>query len=303
VIDEHIRQVFAGAGAEGQLHAVPVHARTTVGAEPGGREVGVGADDPVVIASIFKVLLVLEFARQVVAGQLDPRERVRVTAADRLGGWGTAGCLDDVELSLRDLAYFSMSVSDNSAADLLLSRVGLDTVRLLAKELGLKRTRIVGGPRELLESMLAEVGARDEREFAVRYPALSDERKRRLAVLDPRHTTAGTPREITRLLRLIWTDAAGPPQACAMVRDLMARQVFRHRLVSGFPDDVSVAAKTGTLPGLHMEAGVVRYPDGECYAVAVFARTHDLTASRTTVDAAIGRAAGIAVGHLRGDGR
>jgi beta-lactamase class A len=305
VIEERIRQAFTAAGTEGQLHAIPVHAGATVagevGAVPGNGEVAVGADDLVVIASIFKVLLVLEFARQVVAGQLDPRERVLVTAADRLGGWGTAGCLDDVELSLRDLAHFAMSVSDNSAADLLLARVGLDTVRLLAEELGLDRTRIVGGPRDLLESMFAEVGACDEREFAVRYPALPDDRKRRLAVLDPRHTTASTPREITRLLQLIWSDAAGPPEACALVRDLMNRQVFRHRLVSGFPDDVTVTAKTGTLPGLHMEAGVARYPDGKCYAIAVFARTHDLTASRATVDAAIGKAAGIAVGFLRGN--
>ncbi len=306
--EEHIRQVFAGAGAEGQLHAVPIPGRTraageAAGVEPAARDVAVGADDPVVIASIFKVLLVLEFARQAAAGQIDPRERVRVTEADRLGGWGTAGCLDDVELSLRDLAHFAMSVSDNSAADLLLARVGLDTVRLLAKELGLDRTRIVGGPRALLESMLAEVGARDEREFAVRYPALPEARKRRLAVLDPRHTTASTPREITRLLRLIWSDAAGPPEACAFVRDLMSRQVFRHRLVSGFPDAVTVAAKTGTLPGLHMEAGVARYPDGECYAIAVFARTQDLAVSRATVDAAIGRAAEIAVRSLRGGSR
>ncbi|MEF9905224.1 serine hydrolase [Streptomyces sp. P9-A2] len=328
MIEERIRQVFAEAGAEGRLHAIPVHepasavgeAGAEAGAKPGtgtgtgiragagaeasgGREVGIGADDLVVIASIFKVLLVLEFARQVAAGQLDPRERVRVTAADRLGGWGTAGCLDDVELSLRDLAHFAMSVSDNSAADLLLARVGLDTVRLLAAELGLERTRIVGGPRDLLESMLTEVGARDERDFAVRYPALPDDRKRRLAVLDPRRTTASTPREITRLLRLVWTDAAGPPEACSFVRELMGRQVFRHRLVSGFPDDVTVAAKTGTLPGLHMEAGVARYPDGGCYAIAVFARTHALAASRPTVDAATGRAAGIAVGSLRGAGR
>ncbi|CAL9334059.1 Beta-lactamase regulatory protein BlaB [Streptomyces sp. enrichment culture] len=317
MIEERIRQVFAGAGAEGRLHAVPVRvgagaageatagAGAEAGAETGGREVAVGADDPVVIASIFKVLLVLEFARQAVTGQLDPRERVRVTAADRLGGWGTAGCLDDVELSLRDLAHFAMSVSDNTAADLLLARVGLDTVQLLARELGLERTRIVGGPRDLLESMLAEVGVRDEREFAVRYPALPDDRRRRLAVLDPRRTTASTPREITRLLRLVWTDGAGPPEACAWVRELMSRQVFRHRLASGFPDDVAIAAKTGTLPGLHMEAGVARYPDGRHYAIAVFARTRDLAASRPTVDAAIGRAAGIAVGFLRasGDGR
>ncbi|MEI5032245.1 serine hydrolase [Streptomyces sp. S1A(2023)] len=293
MVEKRIREMFAGAGAEGLLHAVPVEAG------PGGGEVTVGADEPVVIASVFKVLLVLEFARQVAAGQLDPRERVRVTAADRLGGWGTAGCADDVELSLRDLAFFALSVSDNSAADLLLARVGLDTVRLLAEELGLDRTRVVGGPRDVLESMLAEVGARDEAEFALRYPALPDDRKRRLGVLDPLRTNASTPRDVTRLLRLVWRDEAGPPEACARVRELMSRQVFRHRLVSGFADEVTIAAKTGTLPGLHLEAGVVRYPDGGRYAVAVFARTRELAASRTAVDAAIGATARLAVDSLR----
>ncbi len=296
MVEEEIREVFARAGAEGLLHAAPVDA------EPGAEEVAVGADEPVVIASVFKVLLVLEFARQVAAGQLDPRERVRVTTADRLGGWGTAGCADDVELSLRDLAFFAISVSDNSAADLLLARVGLDTVRLLAGELGLARIRIVGGPRDVLESMLAEVGARDEAEFARRYPALPDDRKRLLSVMDPQRTNSATPREITRLLGLIWRDEAGPPDACAQVRELMARQVFRHRLVSGFPDGATVAAKTGTLPGLHMEAGVVRYPDGGRYAVSVFARTRELAASRAAVDSAIGTTARIAIEFLRDKG-
>lgn len=309
--EDRIREVFAGVGAEVLLHAAPVSPCTVPAGSrmspttPRGvrvREVAVGADEPVVIASLFKVLLVLEFARQAAAGQLDPRERVRVTAADRLGGWGTAGCADDVELSLRDLAFFALSVSDNSAADLLLARVGLDTVRLLAAELGLGGTRIVGGPRDVLESMLAEAGARDEREFAALYPSLPDDRKRRMAVLDPRRTNAATPRETTELLRLIWRDEAGPPEACACVRDLMSRQVFRHRLASGFPGDTVIAAKTGTLPGLHAEAGVVRYPDGGRYAVSVFARTRELTATRPEVDAAIGTAAAIAVGLLRSAG-
>ncbi|MGV9703419.1 serine hydrolase [Streptomyces sp. NPDC003483] len=316
--EEEIRAVFAAADAEGLLHAAPVGAggtgsgtggRTASGAPaapvppgPGVREVAVGADEPVVLASVFKVLLVLEFARQVAAGQLDPRDRVRVTAADRLGGWGTAGCADDVELSLRDLAFFAMSVSDNAAADLLLDRVGLDTVRLLAGELGLGRTRVVGGPRDVLESMLADVGARDEREFAVRYPGLPEDRKRRMAALDPLRTNAGTARETTRLLRLIWRDEAAVPEACAQVRDLMSRQVFRHRLASGFPGDTVIAAKTGTLPGLHMEAGVVRYPDGRCYAVSVFARTRRLAVTGPEVDAAIGTAARIAVEFLRDAG-
>ncbi|MFF8841819.1 serine hydrolase [Streptomyces sp. NPDC015127] len=292
--EERLRTVFAAAGAEGRLHAVDIDS---------GRDLGYGADEPVVLASVFKVLLVLEFARQTAAGQLDPRERVLVTAGHRLGGWGTGGCLDDVELSLRDLAHFAMSVSDNTAADLLLERVGVDTVNLLAGELGLVNTRIVGGPRQLLESMLAEVGARDEQEFAALFPALSPAEIGALGVFDPARTNASTPRETTRLLRMIWRDEAGPAQACAEVRTLMARQVFRHRLAAGFGDGVRIAAKTGTLPGLHNEAGVAEYPDGGRYAVAVFARTPEPVANRTRTDVAIGTAARTAVDLLRGTAR
>ncbi|MFG1811603.1 serine hydrolase [Streptomyces sp. NPDC049040] len=288
--EERIARLFTDVEATVRLHAVDVCS---------GREISVAADEQVVLASVFKILLVLEFARQAAAGQIDPRERVLLSAADRLGGWGTAGCADDVEMSLRDLAYFTMSVSDNSAADALMRRIGVDTVRLLAAELGLDRTRVVGGPRELLRSMFEDAGARDEAEFAASYPGLDPQRIRGFRALDPERTTSGTARDVTLLLRLIWQDRAGPAAACAWVRDLMARQAFRHRLASGFPDGVLVSAKTGTLPGRHIEAGVVRYPDGGEYAVAVFAETAGLAPGQAAVDSAIGRAARIAVDDLR----
>ncbi|WP_127499922.1 serine hydrolase [Actinoplanes solisilvae] len=275
---------------DARLHAVDIDT---------GRSVGVGSDDQVVIASLFKILVVLEFARQVVAGQLDPRDREVVRAPDRLGGWGTAGCADDVEVSLRDLAYFAMSVTDNTAADLLLRRVGPDVVPMLAAELGLSRTRVVDGPRQVLESMFEDVGAHDAASFATAFAGLSEERVRALRVFDPAQTTSSTPREITRLLSLIWRDEAGPAAACAMVRELMARQIFWTRLPSGFPADVRVTTKTGTLPGLHIDAGMVEYPDGGRYAVAVFARTRRLQARRIDVDLAIGEAARSAVEELR----
>ncbi|HCT78062.1 MAG TPA: serine hydrolase [Micromonosporaceae bacterium] len=283
-------EIFDKVGVDARLHVVDVDT---------GREVGMRADEQVVIASVLKILLVLEFARQAVAGQLDPTERVMVRATDRLGGWGTAGCADDVELSLRDLAYFAISVSDNTAADLLMRRIGPDVVPLLTAELGLIRTRVLGGPRQVLESMFADVGARDATEFARTFAALPEDRIRSLRVFDPAHTTSSTAREITRLLTLIWRDEAGPPAACAMVRDLMARQMFWTRLPSGFPPDVRVSAKTGTLPGLHIEAGVAEYPDGGRYAIAVFAQTQRLNTRRIDVDLAMGEAAREAIEALR----
>ncbi|OJF10206.1 serine hydrolase [Couchioplanes caeruleus] len=282
--------VFAAGGVEGWLHARDIDT---------GRAMGCRAGEPVVLSSVFKILLALEFARQVASGALDPAERVTVGGGDRLGGWGTGGCADDIELSLRDLAYFTMSVSDNTAADVLLRRVGPDLLPLLAAELGLTRTRVVGGPREMLETMFADVGVADAAGFARVFPTLSDAQVRSLRVFDPQRTTSSTPEEITRLLQLVWRDAAGTPEACAMVRDLMARQMFWTRLAAAFPAGVRVSGKTGTLPGLHMEAGVAEYPDGGRYALAVFVRTHRLDTSRMDVDRLLGRAAAAAVRHLR----
>ncbi|MET7418666.1 serine hydrolase [Dactylosporangium sp. NPDC005555] len=286
-INEAVAAVFEGAGVEGWLHARDVDT---------GREAGSRAGERVVLASVVKVLIVLEFARQVSAGALDPAERVLVRTGDRLGGWGTAGCVDDVELSLRDLAYFTMTVSDNTAADVLLRRVGPDVVPLLAAELGLHRTRIAGGPRQLLETMFDDVGARDAAEFARLFPALPPERVGALRVFDPARTTSSTPEEMTRLLGLIWRDEAGPPAACGAVRGLMFRQLFATRLAAAFPADVRVAGKTGTLPGHAMEVGVAEYPGGGRYAVAAFVRSG---APRGVLDATLGRAALVAVEGLR----
>jgi beta-lactamase class A len=281
---------FVAAGVTGRVHARDV--------EDDGAEIGSGADELVVLASTFKVLLVLEYARQVAAGQLDPKERVRVGAADRLGGVGTAGCQDEVDISWRDLAMFAMSLSDNTAADLLLRRVGVDTVQTLAAELGLASTRITGGPRQLVESMFADVGATDEAEFAAIFPTLGVEQLAGLSILDPRRATAATPREMTRLLSLIWSDRAGPAAACAQVRELMCHQVSWHRLAAGFGDEVAVAAKSGTVLGVRNEIGVARYPDGRRYAVAVFT-SGGWGVRRPDVDRAIGRAARHAVERLR----
>lgn len=282
---------FAAVAVTGRVHAREIENATT--------DVDLGADEPVVLASVFKVLLVLEYARQVVAGQLNATERVRVGAEDRLGGAGTAGCQDDVDISWRDLAMFAMALSDNTAADLLLRRVGLDTVQSLAVQLGLESTRITGGPRQLVELMFADLGVADEAEFARVFATLGVERLARLSVLDPRLThAASTPRDMTRLLSLIWLDRAGPAAACAMVRELMGRQASWHRLAAGFGGEVAVAAKSGTVLSVRNEIGVASYPDGRRYAVAVFT-SGGWGVRRADVDAAIGRAARHAVDRLR----
>ncbi|MCR6488913.1 class A beta-lactamase-related serine hydrolase [Amycolatopsis sp. OK19-0408] len=267
-----LSDIFEAAGVRGFLHARRLGSPGCVGA---------GADTPVVLASVVKVPLAYEFARQVAAGLLDPADRVHASAADRLGGSGSAGFADDVSYSLRDAALLALSVSDNTAADLLFDRVGVANVRSLLTELGLPRTSVIGPPRELLRTIMADTAAGVP-----------------LRALDPLRTSSTTPREMTTLLAAIWAD----PGPGAQVLSWMSAQVSWHRLTAGFPPSVAVAAKTGTMPGIRNEIGVVTYPDGCAYAVAVFTVGGAETLRRPDIDRAIGDAARAAVAQLRSGG-
>ncbi|MEV1179374.1 serine hydrolase, partial [Nonomuraea sp. NPDC049784] len=192
---------------------------------------------------------------------------------------------------LRDLAHFMITMSDNAATDVLLRRVGLDRVNGTLAALGLRRTRLIGGCAKLFQQVTEDIGED--------WDVATQDELRVMAVRDPARTTAGTPREITTLLSLIWRDQAGPPEACAEVRKVMGEQIWPHRLAAGFPDEVKVSGKTGTLWGIRNESGVVEYPDGKRYAVAVFVRSDVIRSRLPAADAAIGCAARLAVDRLR----
>jgi beta-lactamase class A len=287
-VADRIQREFAAAGARGWLHARPVG--------PGTPSVGVDADEPVVLASAFKVVVAVAYAREVAAGRLDPAGRTRVTARDRTGGVGTAGCVDDVEMSWRDLALFMLTISDNAATDVVYRRVGAEAVRAVLDDVGMTGTRIIGCCEDLFATIAEDLGGTDPGEALA---AATPEQIWKLRVLDPAHTTATTPRDMTTLLASVWNDTAAPPDACASVRSMLAQQVWPHRLTSGFPADVQVSGKTGTLPAIRNEVGVVTYPDSKQFAVAVFTRADSLTMRLPAVDASIGTAARLAVDELR----
>ncbi|MDP9862716.1 MULTISPECIES: serine hydrolase [Streptosporangium] len=276
--------LFRAAGVTGYLHAVDVDT---------GAEVTHGADEPVVLASVFKVALLVEFFRQADAGRLEPSERVTVMADGHTPGpTGVSVMADDVTISLRDLAYLMMAVSDNTAADTLIRRVGLPAVNAMLAAAGLDGTWVEHDCRGLFASIVEDTG----QEEMPTDPAVIA----RLRALDPARTSRSTPRDMTRLLSMIWRDEAASAESCASMRGLLGLQVWPHRLAAGFPyDDVAVSGKTGTLPTIRNEVGVVEYPDGGCYAVAVFTRSYGTAQNQPRADAVIGTAARAAVERLR----
>ena len=200
-----------------------------------------------------------------------------------------------------------LTISDNDATDALLGRIGIDVVNGSSVRLGLANTVIAADLRTTVNSIGRDTGFKgwDAMWEWMAQPHSEDDedqlvrRMTAASALIPSRTTRTKAREMATLLRLIWSDQAGPPQACERVRQLMHQQLTKHRLAAAFPPPARTAAKSGSLIGVvRNEIGVVEYPDGRGYAVAVFAQAHQPWRNDAAINAAIGATAVAAVSLL-----
>lgn len=295
-----LREIFENAGCTGWLYAEPVN---------GAGEVVHGADEIVVPASVMKIQVALEVETQIADGRLDGAERIRLDPAERTPGpTGMSLFHDTAEASIRDLVTIMLTISDNAATDALIDRVGLDVINASAARLGLRQTMILSDLRSMIDSLGRDAGFHDYADLT-RWSAQphdpqtvreAEYRLHQAGALRPQTGSRTTARQMAVLLRLIWTDHAGPAKACARIREVMHRQLTRNRIAAAFAPSVRVAAKSGGLMGvIRNEIGVVTYPDDKSYVVAVFTRSEDPAADERLINNCIGKAAAYAIGELR----
>ena len=102
-----------------------------------GEETGFNEDLPLVAASVVKVPVMVEAFRQFRAGLLDPDEQVTIRPEDRMPSCGALTYLSDkVRPTLMDLTTLMIILSDNTAANLMIDRVGVDAVNRTMEERG-----------------------------------------------------------------------------------------------------------------------------------------------------------------------
>ena len=295
------RDLFDELSVTGAAYAAPLR----------GGGVGVRQDELVTPASVMKIQVALAAEQAIATGTPDGRQQRVLSPEHRTPGpVGISLLHDEVRMSVRDLVLQMLTVSDNVATDELIAIVGLDRINEVTAELGMTRTKVGSDLMSMLDDMALEIGfdgyaALIDHDPAVAGSPTSGELRERLAIsaaLDPNRGSCTTAGDTVCLLQAIWTDAAAAPKACASVRRAMGLQLTRHRIASGFGRDVAVAAKSGGLMGVvRNEAGVVTFPDGGQYAVAVFTRrAPGVTTDPAHIDAGIGRMARGLIDQLRG---
>jgi beta-lactamase class A len=214
-----------------------------------GRELaGCNADRAMKTASIGKLLLLVEAARQCDEGDLTGATLLGRDPDLLVADSGIWQHLAVEELSVRDLCVLIASVSDNLATNVLLKRVGLDKLRDLAESLGLVRTALLDCVRDH------------------RGPD------------DPETLSTGSASELSRVMSQLSRNELVSPTVSEQVNAWLATSVDLSMVASAFGLDplahaetdrnIVIRNKTGADAGVRADVGAIGRNAGSCaYAV------------------------------------
>lgn len=223
---QELLNIFAPAG--GQWAAV-------IEDLDGKGSLSLNAGVPFTAASVIKVPIMMTAFHEARAGKLRLDDAVVLRKEDKVGGSGVLFEFHNgLALTLLDAIHMMIVVSDNTGTNLVIDRVGLETVNSFMKETGYTGSRLEahlmrpkpGGPYNTI--------------------------------------TAG---DVALLMKGLACRTIGNPGDCDTMVDILRRQQVNHKMPRLLPKEAVCAHKTGEVRGVTHDAGIITGPGVRLVAV------------------------------------
>ena len=217
-----------------------------------GRGFSWRADRPMPTASLIKLAVLVEVYRQVDDDRVDLDDRLKLTSDDTVPGSGvlrkyfTTGS----RLTLRDAVRLMIAVSDNTATNLVLDHIGLESTNRTMARLGHPNTRIH-----------AKVFRRET--------SIDPERSQQFGLGS---TTAS---ETADLLEAIRSGRAVSKRASRQMLEHLKACESTERIPRYLPEGTVVAHKTGSVSRVRTDAGIIESPAGPIVVCVLTSENQD----------------------------
>ncbi|MDQ3692826.1 MAG: class A beta-lactamase-related serine hydrolase [Chloroflexota bacterium] len=196
---------------------------------PDGETLARNGDRRYGAASTVKIPLMVELYRQLDRGERALDDQYRLRHDDLAAGSGVLLHLHEgIELTLGDLVYLMISISDNTATNVLIDLAGMERVNATMRSLG------------MVDSTLG-------RKMKGR-PAEADEEE-----------NWATPNDYATVVGAILDGAAATAESCARMVDMLEKQQNKRRIARYLPEAEGIrwGTKTGSVLGVTNDVGFV----------------------------------------------
>jgi beta-lactamase class A len=181
-------------------------------------------------ASSIKVAVLAELMRQAEQAKVNLQEEHTIHRSETVAGDPILYMLGDgtVTMTWRDIATFMVVLSDNSATNMLIGRLGMDNVNAEIARLGLTQTHL---RRRMIDLDAARRG----------------------------NENVSTPRELSALLEKLWS--GGPLDADHTKEYFRMLSLPKDSLFNkALADTVPIADKPGALEAVRCDTGIIQIP-------------------------------------------
>jgi beta-lactamase class A len=232
-----------------------------------GKTVALDADTPVPTASVIKLAVLFEALKQIEDGRVHLDDKLTLTKPDQVPGSGVLTLLDTPQpLTLKDALTLMIDLSDNTATNLVIDRIGLQNIDNRIQWLGLKNTWLY---KKVFQPPSG--------------PVPSDQPRFGLGKTTAREMAQVMQRFVTCDLNAPGSTAAPTPrdrQVCDAGLAMLKNQFDRDD-IPRYLGSVVVANKTGALDEVRNDVAAVYAPNG---TVIISAFTYDNKDQSWTAD-------------------
>jgi beta-lactamase class A len=181
-----------------------------------------------VAASTVKIPVMIELFRQIERSKRSLSDRYVLQDQDRTPGSGVMLHLHSgMEFTLQDLIFLMISISDNTATNVLIDLIGMELINATMQELGMTRS------------------------------TLGRKMKGRAAQGDEVENWA-TPSDYAKAVTAILTNRAASPSSCAQMIAMLEKQQNDRRIARYIAKgSTRWGSKTGSVPGVANDVGFV----------------------------------------------
>lgn len=177
-------------------------------------------------ASLIKIPIMIEAFNQKNQGKLDFDEIVVIRHAKTVEGGSVYNLPDGTLLTIGQIVDLMIVQSDNTSANILIDKLGMDNVNTMITSLGCKETIL---QRKMMDFEAVKHGRQN-------YTSVTD---------------------IATILNKLYTEKCLDPESDKAMLDIMQRQEDNTVIPAQLPHQLKIAHKTGELDGMYYDCGIV----------------------------------------------